>query len=70
MYRRINGIMPALTRQKEEEGPGDYWVDEKAKQVYLTETAISGSRICCWKPGCCAMARACMTPPIWAYFTT
>ncbi|HMQ11834.1 MAG TPA: preprotein translocase subunit SecA, partial [Candidatus Competibacter phosphatis] len=25
------------TRQKEEEGPGHYWVDEKAKQVYLTE---------------------------------
>ncbi|MCC6136522.1 MAG: preprotein translocase subunit SecA [Candidatus Contendobacter sp.] len=37
MYRRIDGIIPALTRQKEEEGPGDYWVDEKAKQVYLTE---------------------------------
>jgi len=37
MYRRIDAIIPALTRQKEEEGPGDYWVDEKAKQVYLTE---------------------------------
>ena len=37
MYRRIDGIILALTRQKEEEGPGDYWVDEKAKQVYLTE---------------------------------
>ena len=37
MYRRINMIIPALTRQKEEEGPGDYSVDEKVKQVYLTE---------------------------------
>ena len=37
LYRRINEIIPRLTRQKEEEGPGDYWVDEKAKQVYLTE---------------------------------
>ena len=37
MYRRINEIVPRLTRQKEEEGPGDYSVDEKTKQVYLTE---------------------------------
>ncbi len=36
-YRRVNEIVPRLTRQKEEEGPGDYWVDEKTKQVYLTE---------------------------------
>ncbi|HAS86111.1 MAG TPA: preprotein translocase subunit SecA, partial [Candidatus Competibacteraceae bacterium] len=37
LYRRVNEIIPRLTRQKEEEGPGDYWVDEKTKQVYLTE---------------------------------
>ncbi|MCB1919015.1 MAG: preprotein translocase subunit SecA [Candidatus Competibacteraceae bacterium] len=37
MYRRIDALIPALTRQKEEEGPGDYSVDEKVKQVYLTE---------------------------------
>ena len=37
MYRRINQIVPRLTRQKVEDGPGDYSLDEKAKQVYLTE---------------------------------
>ena len=38
LYRRVNEIAPQLIRQaKEEEGSGDYWVDEKAKQVYLTE---------------------------------
>ena len=37
LYRRVNELIPGLIRQKEEEGPGDYWVDEKAKQVYLTE---------------------------------
>ncbi len=37
LYRKINTIVPRLTRQREEEGPGDYSVDEKAKQVYLTE---------------------------------
>jgi preprotein translocase subunit SecA len=36
-YRRINAIVPQLTKQAEEEGPGDYSVDEKVKQVYLTE---------------------------------
>ncbi len=37
LYRRVNDIVPKLTRQQEEEGAGDYWVDEKVKQVYLTE---------------------------------
>ncbi len=37
LYRRINDIVPQLTRQQMEEGPGDYSVDEKLKQVYLTE---------------------------------
>ncbi len=37
LYRRVDEIIPKLTRQQEQEGPGDYWVDEKAKQVYLTE---------------------------------
>src|SRR3546814_16343261 len=29
--------MPRLVRQTEEEGEVDYWVDEKAKQVHLSE---------------------------------
>ncbi len=37
MYVRINALIPKLQRQAEEEGPGDYAVDEKARQVYLTE---------------------------------
>ncbi len=37
LYRKVNTLVPRLVRQQEEEGPGDYWVDEKAKQVYLTE---------------------------------
>ena len=37
LYVRINRVIPRLERQHEEEGPGDYWVDEKAKQVHLTE---------------------------------
>ena len=37
LYRAGNDIPPLLTRQAEEKGEGDYWVDEKAHQVYLSE---------------------------------
>ena len=37
-YRRMNALIPKLVRQPEEEGEGDYWVDEKARQVHLTES--------------------------------
>ena len=38
LYIKINEIPPLLTRQTEEKGPGDYWVDEKAHQVYISES--------------------------------
>ncbi len=37
LYYRMNEIVPKLTRVKEENGPGDFTVDEKAHQVLLTE---------------------------------
>lgn len=37
LYLKLNAIVPRLERQAEEEGPGDYSVDEKSKQVHLTE---------------------------------
>ena len=37
LYYRINTIIPKLVRQQQEDGPGDYHVDEKARQAYLTE---------------------------------
>ena len=37
LYRKINQIIPALNRQQEEDGPGDFSVEEKNKQVHLTE---------------------------------
>ena len=36
-YVEINRLIPRLVRQKEEDGPGDFSVDEKQKQVNLTE---------------------------------
>ncbi|HEY1726484.1 MAG TPA: preprotein translocase subunit SecA [Steroidobacteraceae bacterium] len=37
VYLRINELVPRLTRQQVEDGPGDYSVDEKTKQVHLAE---------------------------------
>lgn len=38
LYTRINKIIPRLTRVEVEDGPGDYSVDEKSKQAFLTES--------------------------------
>ena len=38
LYLRINELVPRLTRQKEEEGPGDFSLEEKTKQVHITES--------------------------------
>ena len=37
VYVRINELVPRLTRQQSEDSPGDFSVDEKQKQVHLTE---------------------------------
>ncbi|MGI8894248.1 MAG: preprotein translocase subunit SecA, partial [Casimicrobiaceae bacterium] len=37
LYYRLNELVPKLTRQAEEKGTGDFWVDEKAHQVLLSE---------------------------------
>jgi preprotein translocase subunit SecA len=38
LYVRMNQVAPKLIRQKaEKDSPGDYWVDEKAHQVLLSE---------------------------------
>ncbi|MQY52272.1 preprotein translocase subunit SecA [Rhodocyclus gracilis] len=37
LYVRMNEVAPMLVRCETEEGEGDYWVDEKAHQVLLSE---------------------------------
>ena len=37
LYVRMNRVVPQLVRQKKEDAAGDYWVDEKAHQVLLSE---------------------------------
>ena len=40
LYLAVNKIVPRMIRQTEEEGDGDYWVDEKQKQVHLSEAGM------------------------------
>ncbi|MDR9405626.1 MAG: preprotein translocase subunit SecA [Spiribacter sp.] len=37
LYERMNQVIPALSQQHEEDGPGDYYLDEQARQAFLTE---------------------------------
>ncbi|MGY0505485.1 preprotein translocase subunit SecA [Luteimonas sp. e5] len=37
LYLQVDRIVPGLTRQADEKGEGDFWVDEKQKQVHLSE---------------------------------
>ncbi len=41
LYLKMNRIVPNLHPQEEEDGPGDFTVDEKTKQVYLTEDGMA-----------------------------
>ncbi|WP_296247242.1 preprotein translocase subunit SecA [uncultured Stenotrophomonas sp.] len=40
LYIRVNRVVPGLVKQETEEGEGDYWVDEKGKQVFLSEAGM------------------------------
>jgi preprotein translocase subunit SecA len=37
LYSKIDSIIPKLQKQESEDGPGDYMVDEKTRQAFLTE---------------------------------
>ncbi len=37
LYLRMKDVVPKLSRAMEEDGEGDYWVDEKGHQVHLSE---------------------------------
>ncbi|HEX7026749.1 MAG TPA: preprotein translocase subunit SecA, partial [Gammaproteobacteria bacterium] len=37
LYKKINAVIPRLKKQETEDGPGDFTLDEKVRQAYLTE---------------------------------
>ncbi len=40
LYIKVNKIVPQLHRQEKEDGDGDFWADEKGKQVHLSEQGM------------------------------
>ena len=40
LYVKINRIVPRLSRQEKEDAAGDFWADEKQKQVHLSEEGM------------------------------
>jgi len=40
LYVKVNRIVPQLSRQADENAEGDFWVDEKGKQVHLSEQGM------------------------------
>jgi len=40
LYIRVNRIVPKFKRQDKEDGEGDFFVDEKGKQVHLSEAGM------------------------------
>ena len=40
LYLQVDRLVPKLTRQADEKAEGDYWADEKSKQVHLSEAGM------------------------------
>ncbi len=41
LYVKIDKLVPQLIKQEEEDGPGDFSLEEKNRQVYMTEEGMS-----------------------------
>jgi preprotein translocase subunit SecA len=40
LYLKINELVPGFERQAAEDGDGDFWADEKSRQVHLSESGF------------------------------
>ncbi len=40
LYVAVNKVVPQMRRQETEDGEGDYWADEKQKQVHMSEEGM------------------------------
>ena len=45
LYLKVNAIVPKFTKQEKEDSEGDYWVDEKSKQVHLSENGMEKAEL-------------------------
>ncbi|MEM9305356.1 MAG: preprotein translocase subunit SecA [Pseudomonadota bacterium] len=51
LYVQVNKLVPRLQRQESEDEPGDFTIDEKQKQVYLTEDGMETVEQLCIREG-------------------
>ena len=51
LYVKVNRVVPQLVRQANEEAEGDFWVDEKGKQVHLSEDGMANAEAILGKMG-------------------
>ncbi|MBO0614585.1 preprotein translocase subunit SecA [Thiothrix fructosivorans] len=51
LYMAIDQLIPMLVKQPEENAPGDYLVDEKARQVYMSEAGQERAEQLLWSAG-------------------
>jgi preprotein translocase subunit SecA len=63
LYLRMKVVVPKLTRAMEENGEGDYWVDEKGHQVHLSEAGYEHAEQLLPSTACCRKGAACTMPP-------
>ena len=45
LYLQMDRLVPQLARQADEKGEGDYWADEKSKQVHLSEAGMEHAEL-------------------------
>jgi preprotein translocase subunit SecA len=65
VYMAMDKLAPKLTRQADENAPGDYHVDEKNHQISAERnSAMSMPRNCWHKRVCCRSAAVCTIRPI------
>ena len=45
LYVKVNRIVPKFIKQEKEDGEGDFWIDEKSKQVHLSEAGMEKAEL-------------------------
>ncbi len=45
LYVKVNRIVPKFVKQEKEDSEGDFWIDEKSKQVHLSEAGMEKAEL-------------------------
>ena len=45
LYVKVNRIVPKFIKQDKEDSEGDFWIDEKSKQVHLSEAGMESAEL-------------------------